>query len=212
MKTELAGGVGKDEISLYESALRGDREAFAQLLQSYRPQLKNYLSGRICGIMRQRIDASDVIQDAAVHGMRASAAIDYLLTQSPLRGLQLLVSGRLYDIFRFHLDREKRDPRRERSLDNGDSSTMALAQLLADSMPSPSQNLLEAEKILVVHQALDSMDESDRQILIWVHYESLTRIVIAERLGISEEAAQALQSGIDEVCRNHGAAWFQGSG
>lgn len=190
MQNKLAGVEGDNENELFESALQGDSEAFAALLQKYRPQLKLYLNGRICGVLRQRIDSSDVIQEVAMHGVGSAASVDYLRTQSPLRCLQLLAGHRLYEIFRYHLEREKRDPRRERSLDDGNSSTMALARLLADSMLSPAQNLLQAERILMVHQALDSMDADGRQILTWVHYESLTRSSLGERLGINEEAAR----------------------
>jgi RNA polymerase sigma-70 factor (subfamily 1) len=183
-----AGEEGDDESQWFESALRGDQEAFARLVQKYRPQLKDYLRSRICGFLLPRIDSSDVIQEVAMQGMGSAA--DYLRTLSPLRCLQLLVGHRLYEICRYHLDREKRDPRRERSLDKGDSSTLALAELLADSILSPAQSLLQAEKILMVHQALESMEEEKRQILLAVHYESLSHIRIAERLGISEEASR----------------------
>jgi RNA polymerase sigma-70 factor (subfamily 1) len=183
-----AGEEGDDESQWFESALRGDNEAFARLVQMYRPQLKDYLRSRICGFLLPRIDSSDVIQEVAMQG--TGSAADYLRTLSPLRCLQLLAGHRLYEICRYHLDREKRDPRRERSLDKGDSSTLALAELLSDSILSPAQSLLQAEKILMVHQALESMEEEKRQILLAVHYESLSHIRIAERLGISEEASR----------------------
>lgn len=71
-----------------------------------------------------------------------------------------------------------------------------LARLLADSMLSPAQNLLQAERILMVHQALDSMDADGRQILTWVHYESLSRSSLGERLGINEEARVNATAGL----------------
>lgn len=190
MPNITAGEEGDDESQLFESALRGNHEAFARLVQMYRPQLKDYLRSRICGFLLPRIDSSDVIQEVAMQGMGSAAFVDYLRTLSPLRCLQLLVGNRLYEICRYHLDREKRDPRRERSLDKGDSSMLALAELLSDSILSPAQSLLQAEKILMVHQALESMEEEKRQILLAVHYESLSHIRIAERLGISEEASR----------------------
>jgi RNA polymerase sigma-70 factor (ECF subfamily) len=185
-----AGAEDEDEQQMFESALQGDLQAFAKLLQFYRPRLKVYLSTKIYGVLRQRFDDSDVIQELAIQGPGKEASVEYLRRLGPFRSVQLLAGRRLYEMARTHFDVEKRDPRREQHLENDESRVFGLAEMLADSMLSPSKYLQHAEAVLNLHKGLGELSAGDRQILEGVHFEGLTRGEIAERLGIEEGAAR----------------------
>jgi RNA polymerase sigma-70 factor (ECF subfamily) len=185
-----AGADADDEEQLFESALQGDVQAFAKLLQLYRPRLKAYLGTKFYGALRQRFDDSDVIQEMAILGPGKDASVEFLRRLGPTRSMQLLAGRRLYEMARKHFDVEKRDPRREQQIRDDESRVFGLAELLADSMQSPSKYLQHAEAVLNVNKGLSELSEGDRQVLEWVHFDGLTRGEIAERLGISEGAAR----------------------
>jgi RNA polymerase sigma-70 factor (ECF subfamily) len=64
-----------------------------------------------------------------------------------------------------------------------------MARWLADDMTSPSQRVIKNEQQLQLEQALESMNEIDREILAMRHFEYLTNLQTAQALGITPTAA-----------------------
>ena len=70
-----------------------------------------------------------------------------------------------------------------------EASSAALAGLLVARHSSPTQQVVRAERIQRVQDALNALDPLDREILSLRHFEELTAAETAKVLGIEEAAA-----------------------
>jgi len=103
--------------------------------------LKVYLGTKLYRVLRPRFDDSDVIQELAMQRPGKEASFEYLRRSGPFRSMQLLAGRRLYEMARKHFDGGKRDPLREQHFEDDASRVFGLAEMLADSMLSPSKYL-----------------------------------------------------------------------
>ncbi|TWU13661.1 RNA polymerase sigma factor [Symmachiella macrocystis] len=95
----------------------------------------------------------------------------------------------LIDIHRRHFGVQKRDIRQEVSMQQADSSYAILADKLVSNIASPSSMADRREKLARVRDAIDGMDEIDREILVLRHFEEMSNKDIADLLGIGQPAA-----------------------
>jgi RNA polymerase sigma-70 factor (ECF subfamily) len=173
---------------LLDQAARGDREALEALLAKHRPRLRRMVALRLDHRLRQRIDPSDVIQEAyleaseRLEGYLRAPAMPFFLW------LRFLAVQKLITLHRHHLGARMRDADRERgAAPEADSAAMA-AQFL-DRGTGPSAAAIRAEMKERVREALDNLAPLDREALALRHFEQLGRAEIAAVLGISEAAA-----------------------
>lgn len=68
------------------------------------------------------------------------------------------------------------------------TSISLAAQLVAD-LTSPSQAAIREEMLHELHEAFESMDPIDREVLALRHFEDLSNNEVAEILGIQKAAA-----------------------
>jgi RNA polymerase sigma-70 factor (ECF subfamily) len=108
----------------------------------------------------------------------------------PMVWLRQRVLQTLWDMQRTH-GRDKRSVHREDQMPLAGSNTtsITMARWLADDVTSPSQRVLKNEQQEQLQQALESMNEIDREILAMRHFEYLTNLQTAQALGISATAA-----------------------
>ncbi len=170
----------------------GGPDALANRLLEHRDSLIRIISFRLDPILRSRVDPEDVLQEAYLEiSRRIQEFIDGVpvsfLVWSRQKTIQTLI-----DIHRGHT-REKRDPYREVSMGAigpyGQTTSISIAHLLMDDVTSPSQAALRAEEMQQLQEALDSMNETDREVLAMRHFEQLSNQQVAEVLGISPTAA-----------------------
>ena len=103
-----------------------------------------------------------------------------------------LTALKLVEVHRRHLGSKVRDADREVNLHRGclptaDSASLA-AQLLG-TLSAPSQAAIKAETRLLVQEALNSMDPTDREVVALKHFEQLSIAEIAQTLGLSKAGA-----------------------
>jgi RNA polymerase sigma-70 factor (ECF subfamily) len=172
--------------------LAGDRGALEELFVRHRKRLRAMVELRLDWMLRGRLDASDVLQDAYLD---VQNRIDAYLRDPklpPFLWLRLIVGERLINLHRHHLGAEMRDPAREVSLYRGampEASSAALAAQLLGQYTSPSEAAVRAERTLKLQQALNALDPIDREVLALRHFEQLSRDEISQVLGITEAAA-----------------------
>ena len=93
---------------------------------------------------------------------------------------------------RKHLKVKARDAGREVSLYRGPlpaATSAALAAQLVGQLTTASQAAMKAEMKLRLQEALNSMDQIDREVLALRHFEQLSNAEAAHELGIGESAA-----------------------
>jgi RNA polymerase sigma-70 factor (ECF subfamily) len=173
-------------------ARSGDREALNQIFARHRERLRRMVQMRLDWRLQARIDASDVIQEAFLEAARRlddyfrEARVPFFLW------LRLVVGEQLTNLHRHHLGVQMRDARREVSLYRDalpEASSAALAAQLLGQHTSPSEAVVQAERLLRFQEAINSLDPLDREVLSLRHFEQLSRAETAQALGIEEAAA-----------------------
>ncbi|HUE96829.1 MAG TPA: sigma-70 family RNA polymerase sigma factor [Longimicrobiaceae bacterium] len=202
-----------DEIVRSLERIRGDREALARFLESYRERLRRLIRYRLDAPLRGRLDESDIVQEALHDSLEK---IDRYLRGPSLPlflWLRLNALEKLVQARRRHLGTKKRDARREVRLDGRyfapATSEVLAKELVARAGATPAETLSHDEQRRQVEAMLASMDELDREIIELRHFEELGNGEVARLLGISETAAssryfRALER-LGRILRAHGA-------
>jgi RNA polymerase sigma-70 factor, ECF subfamily len=165
----------------------GEMVALAEIFGVFRPQLRRMVDLRMTGPLSARVDPSDVLQETY---MDANHKIhDYL--QNPrvslfvwLRGLTL---DRLAKVQRRHLGAQCRALGRELRLP--EESSLALGRQLLAGTQTPSRIMERDELRRQVSDALQELNDRDREILVMRHFEVMTNSEVAEALDIGVSAA-----------------------
>lgn len=169
---------------LLKRVLDRDSAALNELLSMHRGYLRRIVELRINDDLRTRVDPSDVVQETQ---LAAAQQMDDYLARRPMSfrvWLRRTALNRLADAQRRHTA-DKRNARQDVSLP--DHSSIALAQSLVEDRPS--QALGRRETAQKVRQAIDSLDKSDREMLMMRYYEELTNQEVAELLEIEPATA-----------------------
>ncbi len=147
---------------------------------------------RLDGALVGRVDPDDVLQEA---WMAAVQRVEHFIENESLSlfvWLRMIVQQTLIDVQRRHLGAKKRDAYRERSIHGGHWSQNTSASLVAKLLgtcTSPSQAAVREERAAQLRDAIEQMDEMDREVLALRHFEELTNSEVAEVLGIQETTA-----------------------
>jgi RNA polymerase sigma-70 factor, ECF subfamily len=177
---------------LLAEARAGDSAAVNQLLERHRAALRRMIDLRMDHLVQRRVDASDIVQDVLLEAHRRLD--DYL--QNPAMPFHLwlrhMAKDRLIDAHRRHRVAARRSVDREQPLVAAaflDRSTLDLAGELQDPELTPAAAATWHELQIRFQQALDTMDEQDREVVLLRHFEHLSNGEVAEILNLSEPAA-----------------------
>ncbi len=162
------------------------------LFVQHRERLAQMIRLRMDQRLLGRIDASDVIQEAYLECARRYD--DYRENpQMPLfLWVRLQTGQKLIDLHRRHLNVRMRDAGREVAVHYAAApaaSSVALAAQLLGRLTTASNAAIRKETQLRVQEALNAMDDIDREVLTLRHFEMLTNEETASVLGISKTAA-----------------------
>jgi RNA polymerase sigma-70 factor (ECF subfamily) len=166
--------------------------ALAEAFSEHRQRLARMVSFRLDPILAGRVDVDDVLQEAWI---AAAERVPHFLENESLTlfvWLRLIVMQTLTDVQRRHLGAKMRDVFREASLNraavSGNTSISLVAKLMG-TFTSPSHAAVRNETAQRLREALDSMDEIDREVLALRHFEELSNSEVAGVLGIQQKAA-----------------------
>jgi RNA polymerase sigma-70 factor (ECF subfamily) len=165
-----------DEKLLVAYRDRGDVEAFEALVHRYEKPIYNYL----LRFLRSPSLAEDVFQTTflRVHEKRNSYTVDHRVRP----WLYSITTHLAVDTLR----REGRRPLvsldQEHSAGEGDATT--LLDLLQSRTPSPLEQAEEQERAAWTRQAVDSLPDHLRMVLLLIYFQGLTYREAAESLNI----------------------------
>jgi len=173
---------------LLASARAGDEPALADLLGRHRQAIRRTVQLRLDRRVAARVDASDVVQETYLEASRRLT--DYLAGESMPFALWLhwLAREQVLMCHRRHLAADKRAVAREVSCLPADSSAQFVNGILGKGS-SPSRHLAAAELAERLRYALQQLDEDERDLILWRHFEQLTNRETAQLLHITEAAA-----------------------
>lgn len=169
----------------------GQPAAVNQLLDRHREALRNMIKARMDQKLARRVDASDVVQDVM---LEASQRLDDYIRDPKLPfGLWLrqMAQDRIIDLHRRHRVAVRRslDREQQRGPMLQDKSSLELVAQLRDPELTPAAATLRKELHERFVEAIDRLEDEDREILLMRHFEQLTNSEAAELLGLSQPAA-----------------------
>lgn len=178
--------------SLLLRAAAGDQRATAGLLENYRPRLRRMVRCRMNPRLSQRFDPSDVVQEAL---LAASQKLHAYLRERPVPfypWLRRLAWERLIDLQRQHMGAQQRSVAREEPPPYAlsEESMDELARSVVARSAGPLTVLVRQERLRQMHQALVSLDEQDREVLVLRYLEGLRLQEVAEVMGTSVAATK----------------------
>ena len=181
-----------NEFEALRRASQGYPEGLEDLFTRYRTRLRRMIRLRLDRRLQGRVDPSDVIQEVYLEVSRQIG--DYLRDPALpfFLWLRFLVGQRILEQHRRHLGAQARDAGREVSLYRGPmpaATSAALAAQLLGKRTTPSQAAIKAELKIRLQDALNSMEDLDREVLALRHFEQLTNAETARVLGIKESTA-----------------------
>jgi RNA polymerase sigma-70 factor (ECF subfamily) len=172
---------------LLERARAGDEKALAELFALYRDRLRLAIGLRLDQRLNARIDVSDVVQETYLKAARRFA--DYLKDPRLPFDLWLrwLAHEKVLALHRQHLYADKRSVQREVPPLPVDASSAVVAALMSKE-PTPSHAVNGAELAEKLRLALSRLDEDERNLILWRHFEQLQNREVAQVLGVTEAA------------------------
>lgn len=179
-----------DTQQLLAAARDGDADARNQLLERHREALRRMVDLRMDPVLKRRLDASDIVQDVLVEANGRLA--DYLKASGMSFQLWLrhLARDRMIDVHRRHRVAARRSIDREQSMEGGgDSSALNLVDLVRDREMTPAAAATHHELEQRFQRAIETLDETDREVVLMRHFEYMSNQETAEALELSQPAA-----------------------
>jgi RNA polymerase sigma-70 factor (ECF subfamily) len=174
------------------AAKRGDAQAIGSLLMRHRESIKRLIDLRLDPAVRNRLDASDIVQDVLIEANRRLK--DYLADPKlPFHlWLRAMAKDHVIDAHRRHRLAARRSVDREQPLavrPSAGESTLDLAARLAGREMTPATAATWRELNERFHAACEELDEQDREIIFMRHFEQLSNSDVAAALELSPQAA-----------------------
>jgi RNA polymerase sigma-70 factor (ECF subfamily) len=152
-----------------EDSVSKRRQIDDETLEQCRAYLKLLASSQVDTLLRQRIDASDLVQQSMLDAVARRDQFRGTTEGELLAWLRAILSNNLIDAFR-HYGRAKRDVARNLSLDEEISQSFRRIDALATaSTSSPSQRAATNEQLLRLPEALDALPEAQREAIVLHH-------------------------------------------
>jgi RNA polymerase sigma-70 factor, ECF subfamily len=173
---------------LLDRARNGDETAFEELFRRHRTRLKQLIRFRMDPRLAARADASDILQETYLEAFRRLPKYLESETMPFYLWLRWIAREKVLMMVRRHLGADKRGILNEVPLLPTASSAEFVKGVLHPG-PTPSQNLANAELAGRLRTALGRLDQEERDLILWRHFEKLSIRETAQMLGVTEAAA-----------------------
>lgn len=197
--------MGNRSQLLLDQAKQGSATDVGQLLSLYTQYLKSLANHQLDRRVRQRVSPSDLVQDTLLEAHRDFPNFRGTTTAELVSWLRRILIHNLIRASEHHLHTEKRDARREISLQrlttNLGSVDSPLEAALKSPIGSPSADLRGREQVTELERALGTLPNEQRQVVIMRHLEGLAFNEISQRLGRSSGACRMLWMRAMDVLR-----------
>lgn len=179
------------EILLRE-ARGGNSAALGHLLELYRNYLEILARTQIGMALRARLEPSDLVQETFLEAYRDFGQFLGHTEQELLVWLRTILVRNVADQAKLH-QRQARDWHRQESLEVLlERSSTAVHQALAKGISTPSSQASRREQAVLLADALASLPEEHKEVIILRHLERLKFEEIASRMGRSAGAVRML--------------------
>ncbi len=165
----------------------GDGAAVEELFAIHRSFLRRLVQSRMDPRLRQRVDPSDIVQEAQLEASRRLATYAQNRPMGFRLWLRQIAYDRLIMLQRKHVQAKRRTVTRDTY--GQDYSSIQLAQCLVSEDPTPSQCLVRNELKHRVHRAVSNLRPLDREIILMRSFEGLSNREVAILIEIDPSSA-----------------------
>jgi RNA polymerase sigma-70 factor (ECF subfamily) len=181
---------------LFTSAQAGSASSLGRLLTLYSNYLKVLVAAQLDTRLQVRVSPSDVVQETFFEAHRDFHQFRGQSTGEFVAWLRKIVVQNILRIVEQHVTAEKRDVRREVSLEEIgrrlEQSTVRLEALLAEEAESPSGCAVRNEHEILLADALSKLPADYRDVIVLRHLEGLPFEEVARRMERTAGAVRML--------------------
>ncbi len=189
-------------LDLMARARAGEAEALGELCALYQNYLRMVARSGLGPRLRERVDLSDVVQEALVEVVRQFPQFNGGNEAALVGWLRRLVSQKLADLGRYHSRAKRGSGEAAVPLDaawegagagnTANSGGGRLIDMLALDQTSPSEAASRRELVVLLADALSDLPELEADVLWLYHVESLSFETIGDRLGLSRKTIRGV--------------------
>jgi len=181
---------------LLEDARSGTSEPLGQLLQCYQNYLTILAATQLSDRLRKRVSPSDVVQEAMLAAHRDFGKFRGQTEPEFLAWLRKVLLNTIHHTVDAHVKAQRRDLRREVSIEqvqkSVDESAANLAQILPDPGPSPSTPVKRHETAVVLANRLAKLRPHYRDVIILRTLQGMSFDEVAKTMERSPGAVRML--------------------
>src|SRR5262245_45044258 len=185
-----------DAEQLFATARGGSNSCLGQLLSLYSNYLKLLVSAQLDSRLRARVNPSDIVQESFYEAHRDFAEFRGKSIGEFVAWLRRIVVNNILRVVEQHVLAEKRDVRREVSLEEIgrrlEQSTVRLETLLAVQTESPSGCAARREDEIRIADTLAQLPTDYRDVIVLRNIEGLSFEEVALRMERSAGAVRML--------------------
>ncbi len=174
---------------LLNKAKTGDLNALDQLLGQHQQGVEKAIKWQLDRRISRREDVQDIVQETLLTA--ANRFAEYVEKHADLQfgvWLRLLARDRVIDAHRKHFGADCRNINREQYA-LPQHSSVALVGALVGREQSPSKKMARAEIVDQMSKAISMLEDQQRELIMWRHFEHLSIRDTAVILQIGEAAA-----------------------
>ena len=181
---------------LLTAALAGSGESLGELLDRHRNYLALLATPQLAGPGRKRCSESDIVQETFLEAHRDFAAFRGTTLPQFQAWLRRILGNNILAFLERHVWAEKRDVRREQSLhtvaEGLACSAISLESLVVGSGESPSECAMRREDSLKLADAIASLPDDYREIIMLRTFQGLSFDEAAASMGRTAGALRML--------------------
>ena len=181
---------------LLQKAREGDNASLGILLRNYFRYLNSLSHGHLDDRIGIRVSASDIVQETLLEAHRDFEKFSGTSIEEFTGWLRRILFNNLATAIEKHVLADKRDVRKQRSLDQeiGDAnqSKPKLARYLQQDITSPSTPMQRNESLDQLSSVISQLPPDYQQVIHMRHFDDLSFGQIAEKLGRNVGAVRML--------------------
>lgn len=181
---------------LLERIRHGELDRLGRLLQLYRNYLNLLADSQLDRKLRRRISPSDIVQETMLKAHRDFPQFRGTTEYEFLAWLRRILVNSMARAIEVHVLAEKRDVRREVSLEamraSMDKSSIRMSQAIADREDGPNLNAERHERAVFLADLMSQLSDAHREILMLRNLQGLRFPEIAAKMDRSVPAVKML--------------------
>lgn len=179
---------------MIDAARDGDEEALGDLLDLFRTYLVFLARDGIHRHMQAKADASDIVQEVCLAAHQGIGGLRECTVEQFSAWLRGILANILAAQARHYTGTQKRDVRLEQSIHHSiaNASGFLDRQLVAGDLTSPSERVARNELFLRLAEALESLPEDYRRVVVLRHMDGLPFSKVAETMGRTVNSVEKL--------------------